>query len=440
MRFLRTAPAGDLAVLDLDQRARRPHARMGLERPFVFGLDHARGRLERLVDIAGFRGLHRTLARRRLADVIVERGLIGERRRRVRPDHLELLRRLDRVPLLVGDDAEEALVPDHLGGRDIFDRALVDTHRHGAGDRRTDHAGMDHAGHFHVGAEVFLREHLWRDVFALDRLADDLVVLRIFRLRLARRVERIAVFAVPVEMDVEVTPADELGVAHLLGGIAHRMDNTVGDRQLIGRHVELVGRHGDQHAPRFGCGHAHLPAALLQTGRAGRAALIDAGCGVAHEHLDGLERHIELFGDDLPDGGEQSLSHIHLAEIGGNGAVAVDGDVRRQLVGRQRRLGGDRHRVVGRVRERGRRADRDDERTAGLENGAARKDRGFVLSGHGALPQPIIAAARLTARKIAIWVPQRHFSPVKASRISASVGFFLSRRNAAAVMIQPLMQ
>ena len=37
-------------------------------------------------------------------------------------------------------------------------------------------------------------------------------------------------------------------------------------------------------------------------------------------------------------------------------------------------------------------------------------------------------------------VPQRHLSPVSASRISASVGFFLSRRNAAAVMIQPLMQ
>ena len=148
MRFLRAAPAGDLAVLDLDQRAGRPHARMRLERPLVFGLDHARRRLERLVDIAGFRGLHRALARRCLADVIVERSLIGERRRRVRPNDLELLRRLDRIPLLVGDDAEEALVPDHFGGRDIFDRAFVDAHRHGAGDRGTDHAGMDHAGHF----------------------------------------------------------------------------------------------------------------------------------------------------------------------------------------------------------------------------------------------------------------------------------------------------
>src|SRR5580700_4722286 len=116
MRFLRAAPAGYVAVLDLDQRAGRPHAGMGLERPLVFGLDHARRRLERLVDIAGFRGLHRTLARRRLADVIVERSLIGEWRRGVRPDHFELLRRFDGIPLLVGDDAEEALVPDYFGG------------------------------------------------------------------------------------------------------------------------------------------------------------------------------------------------------------------------------------------------------------------------------------------------------------------------------------
>ena len=37
-------------------------------------------------------------------------------------------------------------------------------------------------------------------------------------------------------------------------------------------------------------------------------------------------------------------------------------------------------------------------------------------------------------------VPQRHLRPSSACLISASVGFFLSRSNAAAVMIQPLMQ
>jgi hypothetical protein len=35
----------------------------------------------------------------------------------------------------------------------------------------------------------------------------------------------------------------------------------------------------------------------------------------------------------------QSVAHVHLAEIGGDAAVGVDGDVGRQLVGGERRLG-----------------------------------------------------------------------------------------------------
>ena len=44
------------------------------------------------------------------------------------------------------------------------------------------------------------------------------------------------------------------------------------------------------------------------------------------------------------------------------------------------------------------------------------------------------------AQNADMWVPQRHLSPESAARISPSVGFFLSRRKAAAVMIQPLIQ
>ena len=71
---------------------------------------------------------------------------------------------------------------------------------------------MHHARHLHVGAEVLLGEDLRRDVFALDRLADDLVLAWILRLRLAGRVERVAVLFVPVELDVEIFSADQLGV------------------------------------------------------------------------------------------------------------------------------------------------------------------------------------------------------------------------------------
>jgi len=49
-------------------------------------------------------------------------------------------------------------------------------------------------------------------------------------------------------------------------------------------------------------------------------------------------------------------------------------------------------------------------------------------------------AARRTARKIAICVPQRHLRPESPSRICCSEGCGLSRNKAAAVMIQPLRQ
>src|SRR5262249_44552722 len=109
---------------------------MRLEWPFVFGLDDAGCALECLIDIAGLLGDF-ALAHRRLADVIMERRLLRKRRRRVRPGHLEFARRLDRVPLLVGDHAEEALIPDYLGAGNVLDRALVHSGRYRASDRGT---------------------------------------------------------------------------------------------------------------------------------------------------------------------------------------------------------------------------------------------------------------------------------------------------------------
>src|SRR6516225_4081385 len=134
---------------------------MRLEWPFVFGLDDAGCALERLVD----------------------------------------------------DYAEEALIPHHPGAGNVLDRALVHSGGYRAGDRGTNHAAVHHAGHFDIGTEVPLGEDERRDVFALNRLADDLVVLRIFGLGLAGRVERIADLAVPGKRDIEITPAHQFGIA-----------------------------------------------------------------------------------------------------------------------------------------------------------------------------------------------------------------------------------
>jgi hypothetical protein len=75
---------------------------------------------------------------------------------------------------------------------------------------------MHHAGDLDVGAEVFLAENFRSYVFALDRLADDLVLAGFLGLRLAGRVQRVAVLPVPVELDIEILPADQLRIGDTL--------------------------------------------------------------------------------------------------------------------------------------------------------------------------------------------------------------------------------
>ncbi len=164
--------------------------------------------------------------------------------------------------------------------------------------------------------------------------------------------------------------------------------------------------------------------------------------GVAHDDLDGLERHVEFLGHDLADGDVQAVAHVHLAEIGMHAAVGIDRDVGRQLIGGKRRLRSLRVSRVDRQHgvERHGSADRNDQRAAAEQHRAAGKRRRLFKFCHDALPQPIIVAARLTALRMLMCVPQRHLRPERASLISASLGFFFFARNSAAVMIQPLMQ
>ncbi len=111
---------------------------------------------------------------------------------------------------------------------------------------------MDHARHFHVGREVLLSKNLGRDVLALDRLADDLVFARVLGLRLAGRIKRVAVFLVPVELDVEIAAADQVGVADFFRSVGLRMHHAVGHSQLVRRKPKFFCRHVDQHTARFG--------------------------------------------------------------------------------------------------------------------------------------------------------------------------------------------
>ncbi len=81
-------------------------------------------------------------------------------------------------------------------------------------------------------------------------------------------------------------------------------------------------------------------AALLDPGAAAGPTLVHGQGRVAHHDTDPLERHVELLGDDLGDRDIDTLAHIHLAEIGDDIAVGLDGEPAVELVGCQRRLYG----------------------------------------------------------------------------------------------------
>src|SRR5258708_4899851 len=195
-------------------------------------------------------------------------------------------------------------------------------------------------------------------------------------------------------------------------------------------------------APPAGALRRRFPAGL-DPGAAAGPALVAGEAAVAGDHRDAAVRNVELVGDDLADRDIDALAHVHLAEERRDMALAVDGDPRIELARMQWRpalwhwpaLADLGQRSAGR----GRHGDGDDERAGGLQQRATGNRPGPDHC-HGGLPHAIALAARFTARRIAICVPQRHLMPLSASPICSSLGFFVRLRNDAAVMIQPLTQ
>ena len=102
---------------------------------------------------------------------------------------LQLAGRLDRLPRLLGDDADEVLLDDDLhDAGHAADRALVDADERRADRRRPDDAAVQHAGHAHVVDVLELAGDHRRDLDARHRLAEHRPFARM--LALARRVER----------------------------------------------------------------------------------------------------------------------------------------------------------------------------------------------------------------------------------------------------------
>ncbi len=146
---------------------------------------------------------------------------------------------------------------------------------------------------------------------------------------------------------------------------------------------------------------------LLDSGAAAGAALVHRPGGVAHHNADPLERDVEFFGDDLGDRDIHTLAHVHLAEIGDDIAVRLDAEPAVQPIRAQRRL----HRGTG-LRAKPPGMPIEMTRAPVPLKRLQRSTENWAIENWVILASPYAAwAARLTARRMAICVPQRHLSP-----------------------------
>jgi hypothetical protein len=256
------------------------------------------------------------------AHVLPELGLVGEPFP-FRPGGLELPGALDRCPLALGDDGEEAALAHDAGALDVLDGALVHSLEGGADGGRANHPRVEHTGHaevLHVGVGA---RDLAGHVRPRHRLADDRVILRV----LERRGR--------VQFQLEGLVADQLGIREAALRLGTQEDDAVLHREVDGGHPGLLHRHLDQRLARGGRRLAELHAGHLDGEAAPGGALIGGERGVALDQLDLVDADVQLLGHHLGDRDADARADVHLAGVGGDGAVLVDGEEAVDLVQRQ---------------------------------------------------------------------------------------------------------
>ena len=216
-----------------------------------------------------------------------------------------------------------------------------------------------------------------------------------------------------------MTAADqfaEFGASFRLGAQVNR---ALPNRDLVRANPEPLGAQLKQYPARFRGRVSQRIGAPLDAGTAAGAPLIDRERSIAHDHVDLVERQIQFFGDDLGDGNVHALPHVHLAEESRHPAALVDLEISIELPRREGAPQGPLLRRHSPTRRRGHQ--RNDQAPPPFNT-----SRRFTFVSFQPIAQlrsrESAAAARLTARRIAEWEPQRHFSPVNAWRMASSLG------------------
>ncbi len=418
VRILRAGPDGEPVLPVVRDRAGRADRAVHLIRPDI-GARHLHRRAgdgRRHVALVQQRARRRGLGPQRALRP-VQVGQVGD----VAPGYLELPCRLHGMFLALGHDPDE--IADHHHGHHaghVADGRLV--HRDEAvghevaavpsGIRRPHDPAMQHAGHPHVMHVDEFAGRLGRDIAPGHRNPDDAVI----RGRLDG--------GLPIDAEPVALTRQEFAIAQMAVAIVDA-DGAVRHGQILGRCVQRLCRPRDQEAARGRGSQAEGDGGDLdRLARDGRA-LVRHAPGMAEHHRHLVERDVEFFRDDLPQGRADAGAKVDMAVEGGDGPVLGHGDedlrvgsVRPVVLQDQERAGGQQQGGFVELRQGGRR-------------------RHAAAPASGGLSWP---AARRTARRISTWVPQRHRLYRSASRISGSVGAGLRSSSAFVVMIIPFRQ
>ncbi len=108
------------------------------------------------------------------------------------------------------------------------------------------------------------------------------------------------------DFDIEFLAADELSVRGFFRWVVERGDDAVFDLQFVC--VNAQSCHGETHEllPGSGRGLADLRAGAFNSAAAAGGRLVDGESGVALDDFDLFPRHVQLFGGDLRQGGQDA--------------------------------------------------------------------------------------------------------------------------------------
>jgi len=305
------------------------------------------------------------------------------------------------------EDGDEIAVLDHLNPGDGAGRRQVRLQEPGAVDGRPQDLGVEHPLQPDVAGEHRPARHLLPRVAAGERFAHEL--------ELRRLLDRHA-----GHVPLDPPALGQFGVrdaARRLGGDG---DDAIGRHQLLDRSAQALGGQIQEHPPGLGAGGPKRRAEDARGQGAEGAGVPRAEVGVAHDHVDGVERHVQLVGDLLRQRGDGALAHLDLPGEAGDAAVGLDVEVGVEVGGGALPARGE---TGGLLQRLGGFGEEEDEQAGGLEELPAIGQRGS----HRA-PPLIAAPACSTACRILTWAPQRHRCGSRACTISSRLarGFFFS--------------